>query len=71
MQDETPAQEAHLGRLMLQALQALTAAGLTACDFLDALPAARAQVVREAYGDDSLREIEQLRSALLAPSELE
>lgn len=69
--DDSPALDAYLGELMYQAQQALAAAGLTVDDFLDELPAALAEVVREAYGDDVLRELERVRAELLAAGEPE
>jgi hypothetical protein len=57
-------QDEHLAALWRQGQQALSAAGLTASDFLDELPAAHAEVVREAYGDEFLREMERMRAAL-------
>src|SRR5687767_4911688 len=45
-------QDAHLATLMSQAEAALADAGRTVQDLLDALPAARAAVVREEYGSE-------------------
>lgn len=55
-------QDAHLAALMERAAQALAAAGLTAQDLLGELPAARAEVVTEAYGAEFLREMERLKA---------
>lgn len=56
-------QDAHLTALLRQAAQALESAGLTTQDMLDELPAARAEVVAEAYGAAFLEELERLRAA--------
>jgi bifunctional DNA-binding transcriptional regulator/antitoxin component of YhaV-PrlF toxin-antitoxin module len=53
-------QDEHLATLMDRA--ALAAAGMSAQDLLDELPAARAEVVTEAYGAEFVRELERLRS---------
>jgi AbrB family looped-hinge helix DNA binding protein len=60
-------QDEHLAALMERAAQALAAAGVTAGDLLEELPAARAEVVTEAYGAEFLREMEQLKAQ--APDE--
>jgi bifunctional DNA-binding transcriptional regulator/antitoxin component of YhaV-PrlF toxin-antitoxin module len=59
-------QDEHLAALMDHAAEALAAAGMTGQDMLDELPAARAEVVTEAYGADFLRELERLRAQLPA-----
>ena len=48
-------QDEHLAEMMESASQALAHAGLTELDLLDELPAARAEVVSEAYGTNFLR----------------
>lgn len=55
-------QDTHLSALMDRAQQALAAAGMTVQDLLDALPAAQAEVVTEAYGAEFLSEMERLRT---------
>lgn len=62
-------QDEHLARLMDDAAAVLRKAGLTAQDFLDELPAARAAVVRETYGAEFMAELERQRLALLAAAE--
>lgn len=57
-------QDQHLAELMDSAAQVLSAAGLTVQDFLDDLPAVRAEVFKEAYGEEFLREMEALRAEL-------
>lgn len=57
-------QDQHLAELMDSAALALSTAGLTVQDFVDGLPAARAEVFDETYGDDFLREMEALRDEL-------
>lgn len=55
-----------LDRLFDRAARALAASGLTVQDFLDDLAAVRAEVVREAYSADFLRELERLHAAYTA-----
>lgn len=57
-------QDEHLATLMQRGADALAAAGLTADDLIAELPAARAEVVAEAYSAEFLRELEQLRVAM-------
>lgn len=54
-------QDEHLAALLEGATRALSARGITARDFLDDLPAARAEVMGEAYRGEFLRELERLR----------
>ncbi|HST86837.1 MAG TPA: AbrB/MazE/SpoVT family DNA-binding domain-containing protein [Ktedonobacterales bacterium] len=56
-------QDAHLAALMERGAAALSAAGLTVQDVLDELPAARAEVMREAYSTEFLEELDQLHAA--------
>lgn len=56
-------QDAHLAALMERAAAALSAAGLTVRDVLDELPAAREEVMREAYSAEFLKELERLHTA--------
>ena len=49
-----------LAQLMAEAERALAAAGVTVQDLLDQIPAARAEVVTEAYGTEFVEEIERL-----------
>jgi hypothetical protein len=60
MGDDDPEMEALLTRLA----QALTLAGATAQDFLDALPEVRAEIRRELYDEAYLEEIERRAAAL-------
>jgi AbrB family looped-hinge helix DNA binding protein len=53
-------QDDHLNTLLRRAAEALTGAGLSARDLLDALPRARAETVAERYGSAFLAEMEQL-----------
>lgn len=62
-------QDEHLVRLMDDAAAVLQEAGLTAQDFLDELPAVRAEVVQEIYGTEFMAELERQRLALLAAAE--
>ncbi len=62
-------QDEHLAELMEQGSQALANAGLTVRDLLDELPAARAEIVSEAYGADFLHESERLHAASQSDSE--
>lgn len=57
-------QDQHLAELMDSAAQALSAAGLTVQDFLDDLPAVRADIFNDAYGEEFLREMESLQGQL-------
>lgn len=50
-------QDAHLTALMERAAQVLGKAHVTVRDLLDELPQARADVVREAYGEEFMREL--------------
>lgn len=59
----------HLAELFDRAQSALAAAGLSADDVLGELPAARARVVAEAYGDDLALELARARSAPRPPVE--
>ena len=67
--EDTPVDSEQLAAIWHEGQQALAAAGLTASDFLDELPAARAEVMREAYGNEFLRELEELRIRLLESDE--
>ncbi|HEY7834989.1 MAG TPA: hypothetical protein VIG30_15545 [Ktedonobacterales bacterium] len=58
----TEAEDEHLTVLFERAALALALSGLTAQDFLDDLPAARAEVVTEAYPAEFLRELERLQA---------
>jgi|GEM_PF-2246626 len=51
--------DAEMELLLTRSARALARAGATAQDFLEALPAARAEVRREIYGEGYLREIER------------
>ena len=55
VQDE----DMELAETMLRASQALDRLGLTAQDFLDELPAARAAVLQAAYGPAFLQQLER------------
>ena len=57
------ADELDLAAKMERAQRALARAGLTVQDLLDALPAARAAVLQEAYDERYRREIDQLIAA--------
>ena len=52
-------QDEQLAALMDRASTALHAAGITAEDFLANLPGARDEVVREAYGEEFLQDLER------------
>ena len=52
-------QDKHLAQMAEQAAATLARAGLTTRDLLDDIPAARAEVVREIYGDAFMEELEQ------------
>ena len=54
---------AELTTLMQGAADALEAAGLAVQNILDELPAARAEIMREAYSVEFVRELEQLHQA--------
>ncbi len=62
-------QDEHLARLMDDAAAVLQEAGLTPQDFLDELPAVRAEVVEELYGAEFMAELERQRLALHAAAE--
>jgi len=51
--------DAEMELLLTQSTRALARAGITAEDFLEALPAVRAEIRREIYGEGYLREIER------------
>jgi hypothetical protein len=53
---------AQLAVLMERAAQALAMAGLTVQDLIDDLPAARKEVVEEAYGAEFVQHLEQLQA---------
>jgi AbrB family looped-hinge helix DNA binding protein len=56
-------QDEYLAALSQHAADAIASAGLTVEDLLDELPAARADVMREMYSPDFLRELEQMWQA--------
>jgi bifunctional DNA-binding transcriptional regulator/antitoxin component of YhaV-PrlF toxin-antitoxin module len=56
-------EDKHLETLMQKAEKALRAAKLTAEDLLDELPATRDAVIRETYGADFIRNLEQIRQS--------
>lgn len=62
-------QDEHLARLMEGAAAVLREAGLTPQDFLDELPAVRAEVVEELYGAEFMAELERQRVALQTAAE--
>ena len=53
-------QDQHLAALMQAATEAMQQAGITVEDITDELPAARAEVVSEAYGAEFLEELERM-----------
>ncbi len=55
-------QDEQLARMTARAAATLAKAGLTAQDLLDDIPAARADVVRDLYGDAFMEELEQARA---------
>lgn len=61
--DDTESDDPAMEDLLAQSARALTRAGVSAQDFLDALPEVRAEVRRELYGEEYLREIERLFAA--------
>lgn len=58
-------QDAHVAALLEHAARVVEEAGLTAQDFLDELPAVRAQVVRKLYGEEFMSDLEQRYGALV------
>lgn len=58
-------QDEHLEELMRRGREALAAAGITTQDLLDELPAARNEVMLEAYGATFLDELEKLRQEMV------
>jgi bifunctional DNA-binding transcriptional regulator/antitoxin component of YhaV-PrlF toxin-antitoxin module len=63
-------QDAHVAALLEHAARVVEEAGLTAQDFLDELPAVRAQVVRKLYGEEFMNDLERHYGAIVG-SELE
>jgi bifunctional DNA-binding transcriptional regulator/antitoxin component of YhaV-PrlF toxin-antitoxin module len=57
-------QEKHLAVLIDRAAEALSRAGLTAQDIIDELPAVRAEIMRETYGDEFVAELARAHAAL-------
>ncbi|HEY8283688.1 MAG TPA: hypothetical protein VIJ28_04820 [Chloroflexota bacterium] len=51
--------DARMEQLLVRAVRAMAQAGVTAGDFLEALPEVRAEVRRELYDEEYLREIER------------
>lgn len=61
--DDAGSDGAAMEYLLEQSARALTRAGISAQDFMDALPEVRAKVRRELYGEEYLQEIERLYAA--------
>jgi hypothetical protein len=62
-QDEADSDDVAMEYLLEQSARALTRAGASAQDFLDALPEVRAEIRRELYDEAYLQEIERLFAA--------
>ena len=58
-------QDTHVAALLEHAARVVEEAGLTAQDFLNELPAVRAQVVRKLYGEAFMNDLERRYGALV------
>jgi bifunctional DNA-binding transcriptional regulator/antitoxin component of YhaV-PrlF toxin-antitoxin module len=58
-------QDAYVASLLERAARVVEEAGLTAQDFLDELPAVRAQVVRKLYGEEFMSDLERRYGAMV------